>query len=159
MGAQDDQDVPGGDDRTALLLWSLHHLNLRDEFLRKLQLRYTPLVPGFAIPLRDPEFERELLLLRVALPALQTSLRSHPENQNERSTCPDVDYDESSPDRAPKRREANGATEDWTLIGSFSKHDGNLNGDVLRNKRIVRTKQRERIISSPSWLIKNVLVL
>ena len=38
-------------------------------------------------------------------------------------------------------------------IGSFSKHDG----DVLRNKRIVHTKQRERIISSP--LINNVLVL
>ena len=46
-----------------------------------------------------------------------------------------------------------------TVIGSFSKHDGNLNGDVLRNKRIVHTKQRERIISSPNGLINNVLVL
>ena len=37
-------------------------------------------------------------------------------------------------------------------IGSFSKHDSNLNGDVRRNKRIVRTKQRELIISSPNRL-------
>ena len=27
-----------------------------------------------------------------------------------------------------------------STLGSFSKHDGNLNGDVLRNKRIVHTK-------------------
>ena len=40
-------------------------------------------------------------------------------------------------------------------LGSFSKHNGN----VLRNKRIVHTKQRERIISSPNGLINNVLVL
>ena len=45
------------------------------------------------------------------------------------------------------------------ILGSFSKHDGNLNGDVLRNKRIVHTKQRERIISSLNGLINNVLVL
>ena len=44
-------------------------------------------------------------------------------------------------------------------LGSFSKHDRNLNGDVLRNKRSVHTKQRERIISSPNGLINNVLVL
>ena len=37
-------------------------------------------------------------------------------------------------------------------LRSFSKHDGNLNGNVLRNKRIVHTKQRERIISSPNRL-------
>ena len=40
-------------------------------------------------------------------------------------------------------------------IGSFSKHDGNLNGDVLRNRIIVHTKQRERIISSLNGLINN----
>ena len=44
-------------------------------------------------------------------------------------------------------------------VGSFSKYDGNLNGDVLRNKRIVHTKQREQVISSPNGLINNVLVL
>ena len=44
-------------------------------------------------------------------------------------------------------------------LRSFSKHDGNLNGDVRRNKRIVHTKQRERIISSPNGLINNILVL
>ena len=51
----------------------------------------------------------------------------------------------------------------WLLLGypieSFNKHDGNLNGDVLRNKRSVHTKQRERIISSPNGLINKVLVL
>ena len=32
-------------------------------------------------------------------------------------------------------------------------HDGNLNSDVPRNKRIGYTKQRERIISSPmQWI-------
>ena len=38
-------------------------------------------------------------------------------------------------------------------------YDGNFNGDVRRNKIIFRTKQRERIISSPNGLINNVLVL
>ena len=46
-----------------------------------------------------------------------------------------------------------------STLGSFSKHDGNLNGDVLRNKRIVPTKQREQIVSSPNGLINNVPVL
>ena len=32
------------------------------------------------------------------------------------------------------------------MLGSFSKHDGNLNGDVLRNKIIVHTKQRVVIL-------------
>ena len=38
-------------------------------------------------------------------------------------------------------------------------YNGNLNGDVLRNKIIVHPKQRERIISSPNGLINNVLFL
>ena len=36
---------------------------------------------------------------------------------------------------------------------------GNLNGDVLRNKRVVYAEQRKRIISSPNGLINNILVL
>ena len=47
------------------------------------------------------------------------------------------------------------ARKTYTCGWGLSKHDGN----VLRNKRIVHTKQRERIISSPNEIINNVLVL
>ena len=44
-------------------------------------------------------------------------------------------------------------------IRDLTIYDGNLDGDVPRNKIIVYTKQRERLISSLNGFINNVLVL